>query len=132
MNIYKSFVDTNLTQSNYVFNSPADKKEYIDKTFLVEYVEYIHKFVNNFSFMKNLIFNNLKTNSNIPIDDLLLGGSRKYYNNNNNNKIINTNGKTIQFSNLKYTDVPFKAMNKLKFNNIKNLSQDFEDLEMLN
>ncbi len=128
MNIYKSFVDTNLTQSNYVFNSPADKKEYIDKTFLVEYVEYIRKFVDNFSFMKNLIFNNLKTNSNIPTDDLLIGGARNV----NGDNIINTNGKTIQFSNLKYTDVPFKTMKKLKFYNINNLSQDFEDLEMLN
>jgi hypothetical protein len=128
--IYKMYVNMCLQMDNYVFNTPQDKEEYVNQTFLKEYVEFIDKFVKNIIFMKKLIFDNLKTNSNIPTNDLLLKGGSRYHKKN----VITTNGKHLQFSNSKFTDVPFKTMKNIKSNNKTKLQPrgDLEDLEMIN
>ena len=58
--IYKLYINTNLNNYNYVFNSPADKDNYINNTFLEEYVKFTKTFVENITFMKELIFDNMK------------------------------------------------------------------------
>jgi hypothetical protein len=125
--IYKEFIKMALSQNNYVFSSKEDKQKYIDETFQTEYIEFIKKFVENITFMKELIFDYLKKNSNIPIDDLLLGGSKS------TNKYINTNGKYIQFINSKFIDIPFKCNSKSKFksNDLSNSTNiDLDDFDM--
>ncbi len=130
--IYKLYIDTNLNHYNYVFNSPQDKNNYINNVFIEQYIKFTKTFVENIIFMKELIFDNMKRNAYMPVDDLLLGGSKSF----DISKFISTNGKQIQFSNLKLTDVPFKTMKQTKLNNkTKTQTQphgDLEDLEMIN
>ena len=126
--VYKIYINTNLNNYNYIFNSLEDKDNYINVVFLEKYLEFTKTFVDNITFIKELIFDNLRKNANIPTDDLLLGGSKVF----NISKFISTNGKQLLFSNSKFTDVYFKTMQKTKSTNKTQPHTDLEDFEMIN
>jgi hypothetical protein len=116
--IYEKYINSNLDNYNYTFNSENDRNEYIKNKFLVEYIEFIKKFVDNITFMKELIFDKINKNINLPINDLLLGGSKS---------LLKTDRNFIQFINSKFTDISFKCMGKSK----NNSNIDLDDLEMM-
>ena len=129
--VYKRYLNTNLNNYNYVFDDTTKKDIYINNTYLVEYAKFTKTFVENITFMKELILDNMKRNvdiQNIPINDLLVGGSKSF----NISKFISMNGKQLQFSNFKLTDVPFKTMKQTKSNNKTQPHGNLEDLEMIN
>jgi hypothetical protein len=121
--IYREYLNENLNEYNYVFNSDADKKNYIDKVFIEEYIEFVKKFITNVKFMKKIIFENAPNYQNFPVEDLFIGGGSK----SSYKKIINYDSKSVSFGSLIMSDIKFKSKsNKNKYNYI-----DFESSEMV-
>jgi len=89
--IYDNLLLEKLDEYNYIFDSIEQKKEYITKTFRIEYLTFISEFVKNIKFMKNLVFKTAPHNDQIPINDLLTGGN-----------IIKFKKNYVKFGSLKY------------------------------
>ena len=72
--------------------------------------------------MKELIFNNINKNINLPINDLLLGGSIS---------LLKTDRNFIQFLNSKFSDISFKCADVYNNKSKNNSNIDLDDLEMM-
>jgi hypothetical protein len=70
--IYDNLLLEKLDEYNYVFDTIEQKKEYITKTFRIEYLTFVTEFVKNIKFIKNLVFKSAPHTDEIPINDLLI------------------------------------------------------------
>lgn len=118
--VYLNFIEKNLERYNYVFSSVEEKNDYINNKFLKEYVDFIEKFITNLSFIKNVVFNNIKPTTDLQVEDILIGGM---------NNFVNITKNSIKLNYLKISDI--KVPNLINYTNLNN-TDDIESFEMIN
>ncbi len=147
--VYQNYLNYNLNEYNYIFNSEEDKKNYINKLFIQEYIEFCNKFITNIKFIKNIFFTKAPTYGSVSVDDLMIGGyngfhgytlsksNRSYngygndndYNNDTNTQpssavtnVISVGHKYMQVGSSRFTDGKFKFNKNINNNNNKNIN----------